>query len=179
LRELSLHILDLVENSIAAGAGRIEIRVVESRCQDLVRIEVGDNGRGMPAEKIERLSDPFVTRRKTRRVGFGLSLLEAAARRCEGKLIVESRPGQGTRVKAVFRRSHIDRAPVGDMAATFTTLVSLHPEADFLYTHEIDGRSLTVDTREVRKEIEDLPICDPVVVDHLNDFIRTSLKEMA
>jgi signal transduction histidine kinase len=84
MRELSLHILDVVENGITAGAGRIEIRVEESLTSDRLKITVRDNGPGMPPEKASNPEDPFITSRTTRRVGLGLSLLAAAARRCEG-----------------------------------------------------------------------------------------------
>ena len=97
MRELSLHILDIAENGITAGADCIHIRVDEARTADLLTMEIIDNGRGMPTEKIEKLADPFVTTRTTRRVGLGLSLLAAAAERCEGRLSVQSEPGAGTK----------------------------------------------------------------------------------
>ena len=112
MRELSLHILDLVENALTAGADRITVRVEESTATDRLSIRVQDNGKGMPEEKIRHLEDPFVTTRKTRRVGLGLSLLAAAARRCDGDLSVTAPPGRGTTVRADFRRSHIDLAPL-------------------------------------------------------------------
>lgn len=115
MQELSLHLLDLVENSIGAGAGRIAICVEDSAARDRLAITVRDDGRGMPADKAAHIDDPFVTTRETRRVGLGLSLLAAAARRCEGDIAVTAAPGGGAEVTAFFRRSHIDRAPLGDL----------------------------------------------------------------
>jgi len=179
LRELSLHILDVVENGITAGASCIAIRVEESSAADRLQINVHDDGRGMPAQKVHHVEDPFVTTRTTRRVGLGLSLLAAAARRCEGDIRVSAPPGKGTEVSATFRRSHIDRAPLGDMAATLGMLILGNPHIDFVYIHRLDDREFTLDTRELKRELEGVDLSDPVVVSHLTQSIRRSLRELA
>jgi len=178
LRELSLHILDIAENGITAGADCIHILVEEARNTDLLTIKITDDGQGMPAEKIKKLTDPFVTSRTTRRVGLGLSLLAAAAARCEGRLTVKTKPGAGTEVVATFRYSHIDRAPVGDMAATITTLIMGNPQIDFVYTHIINGEEFTLDTRELKAEMGDLSLTNPVIIHHLTASIRNSLGQL-
>ncbi|MBI5577570.1 MAG: ATP-binding protein [Deltaproteobacteria bacterium] len=179
MRELSLHVLDVVENGIAAGARCITIRVEESTARDRLEITIRDDGRGMPAEKIRNLADPFVTTRTTRRVGLGLSLLAAAARRCEGDIRVDAEPGRGTEVTAFFRRSHIDRAPLGDMAATMGMLIIGNPHLDIVYTHRLDEGEFVLDTRELKAELEGLSLSEPVVVQHLTESIRRSLNELA
>jgi hypothetical protein len=179
MRELSLHILDVVENGITAGAHCISIRVEESTAQDRLEITIADDGRGMPEEKIRRLSDPFVTTRTTRRVGLGLSLLAAAARRCEGDIRVNAAPGRGTQVTAFFRRSHIDRAPLGDMAATVGMLIIGNPQLDFVYIHRVDEREFVLDTRELKAELDVLSLSEPVLVQHLMESMRRSLNELA
>ncbi len=176
MRELSLHILDVVENGITAGAGRIEIRVEESRPADRLSIAVRDNGRGMPPEKAGNPEDPFITSRTTRRVGLGLSLLAAAARRCEGDLSVAAAPGRGTEVRAHFRHSHIDRAPLGDMAGTLSMLILGNPHIDFVYAHTVDGEELTLDTRELIDGGADLR--DPGTLRQLERWIRDTLERM-
>jgi len=153
--------------------------VEEARTADLLTIKITDNGQGMPAEKIEKLTDPFVTSRTTRRVGLGLSLLAAAAGRCEGRLTVKTEPGAGTEVGATFRYSHIDRAPVGDMPATITTLIMGNSQVDFIYTHIIDGQEFTLDTRELKAEMGDHSLTNPVIIHHLTASIRNSLGELA
>ena len=179
MRELSLHILDIAENGITAGADCIHILVDEARAGDLLTIKIRDNGQGIPVEKIAKLKDPFVTSRTTRRVGLGLSLLAAAAERCEGKFEVETEAGAGTEVVATFRYGHIDRAPVGDMASTITTLIIGNPDIDFVYTHIINGNNFIVDTRELRSELEDLSLSDPAVIYQLTNSIRNSLIQLA
>ena len=179
MRELSLHILDIAENSITAAADCIQILVNEARSGNLLTIVIEDNGRGMPAAKIENPADPFITTRTTRRVGLGLSLLEAAARRCDGKLEIDSEAGRGTRVVATFGYNHIDRAPLGDMASTITTLIMGNPRIDFVYTHIIDTNDFILDTRELRAGPADDTFADPVLIHHLSQSIRKSLNQLA
>ncbi|MCU0559787.1 MAG: ATP-binding protein [Desulfobacterales bacterium] len=176
MRELSLHILDVVENGITAGAGRIEIRVEESLAADRLKLTVRDDGPGMPPEKASNPEDPFITSRTTRRVGLGLSLLAAAARRCEGDLTVAAEPGRGTEVAAVFRHSHIDRAPLGDVAATLAMLIIGNPHIDFAYSHTVDGDEFSLDTRELSEGGADLS--DPGTVRLVEQGIREALATM-
>jgi anti-sigma regulatory factor (Ser/Thr protein kinase) len=179
LRELSLHILDIAENGITAGADCIRIEVNEDRTDDLLIIVIEDNGSGMPPDKLQNPTDPFITTRKTRRVGLGLSLLSSAADRCEGQMTIDSEPDRGTRVEARFRYSHIDRAPVGDMAATITTLIMGNPQIDFVYTHIIDSNDFVLDTRELKEDMQDQSLSDPVLIHHLTQSIRNSLDQLA
>jgi len=178
LRELALHILDIAENGITAGADCIQILVNENRREDLLTIAITDNGSGMPAEKFKNPADPFITSRTTRKVGLGLPLLAAAAQRCEGRLAIETEAGCGTQVTATFRYSHIDRAPVGDMAATITTLISGNPQIDFVYRHIADAEEFTLDTRDLRQGPQDDSLADPALLHHLTKSIRDSLNRL-
>ena len=180
MRELSLHILDIAENGITAGADCIQIRVNEDRRgENLLTIVIADNGSGMPADKLQKPTDPFITTRTTRRVGLGLSLLAAAADRCEGKLEIETDPDRGTRVQATFRYNHIDRAPVGDMASTITTLIMGNPQVDFVYTHIIDNQDFVLDTRDLKENEQDQSLADPMLLYQLTQSIRNSLSALA
>ena len=152
MEDLSLHILDIVENSIAAMAKRIEIRIDEDQANDLVTIEIKDDGKGMDERTLKKALDPFFTTRTTRRVGLGLSLLAQAAEDSEGTFDISSSPGKGTTVNATFRMSHPDCKPMGDIGQTIQVLVISHPEIDFLYEHKIDNSTYRFDTREVHKE---------------------------
>jgi signal transduction histidine kinase len=160
MEDLSLHILDIVENSIAAMAKRIEIRIEEDQAKDLVTIEIKDDGKGMDEQTMEKALDPFFTTRPvlssaegtTRRVGLGLSLLAQAAKDSEGTFDLSSEPDKGTTVNATFRLSHPDCKPMGDIGQTIQVLVISHPEIDFLYEHKNDNSTYRFDTREVRKE---------------------------
>lgn len=178
MKEVALHVLDIAENGTTAGAGIIRISIDEARMNDRLEIIVQDDGNGILPEKLVQVTDPFVTTRTTRRVGLGLSLLEAAARRCGGRMTIESGAGEGTRVTAVFQYNHIDRAPMGDMAGTLTTLIAGHPDVDFIYTHRVDGDDFTLDTREIRKEAGTGSLEGPRVIHILKDLIDRSLGQL-
>jgi anti-sigma regulatory factor (Ser/Thr protein kinase) len=179
LRELALHILDIAENGISAGANRIEITVDEARSQDRLTIVIRDNGRGMPPEKMKHVADPFVTTRTTRRVGLGLPLFAAAATRCGGDMQVRSEPGKGTEVTATFQFDHIDRAPLGDMAGTIATLIVGNPHIDVVYSHSVDGKSFELDTGEIRRELGEVALDDPIVMRTITESIRSSINQLA
>ena len=155
MEDLSLHILDIVENSIIAKASTIRIKVVEDMEKDLLTIEIRDNGQGMDEETVKKVLDPFFTTRTTRKVGLGLSLLGQAARESGGNIEIESEPGRGTRVEATFGYSHIDRKPLGNMEATLTTLIVGNPEVDFIYEHKKGELEYRLDTKEVRARIRE------------------------
>jgi len=152
MEDLSLHILDVAENSIAASATRIEIKIDEDRAKDLLSIEIRDNGKGMDEETARRATDPFFTTRTTRRVGLGLSLLAQAAEASGGRMELESSPSAGTVVRACFRLSHPDCKPLGDMEQTIMTLVAGHPEIDIVYEHSKDDSTYCFDTRETGRK---------------------------
>ena len=172
MRELSLHILDLLENAVEAGASIIEIKIEEDLKTDWMVIEITDNGRGMRQELIERVLNPFYTTRTTRHVGLGLPLFLEAARRCGGDLVIQSSPGKGTRVRATFRHRHIDRAPLGDMTgALMAILLSEHP-VDLDYCHTVDSGVFRFDSSEIRKELENVPLSHPKVRDWLFHVLR-------
>jgi hypothetical protein len=176
--ELSMHILDIVQNSLAAGSTRVEIRIQEDLPQDLLVIEVKDNGRGISDAMLPRVTDPFVTSRTTRPVGLGLPLLKEAAERCEGCLEVYSEENRGTRVVARFRLDHFDRAPLGDMGETVGILIAGNPSVDFLYEHRVDARIYLLETQEMRQILGSVGLDDPSVLDFVRQDIQMGLKKI-
>ena len=151
MEDLSLHILDVAENSISSEAKRIEIRINEDPDNDVLTIEIKDDGKGMDEPTRQKALDPFFTTRTTRRVGLGLPMLAQAAREAGGKIDLDSNPGHGTTVKATFGYSHPDCKPMGDIQQTILTLVMGHPDIDFLYEHAKNGSLYRFDTRELTK----------------------------
>ena len=173
MRELSLNILDIAQNSLSAGAGLVTLTVDEDSGADSLTLRVEDDGRGMDADTLQRVRDPFYTTRTTRKVGMGIPLFRMAAEMTGGSLDIVSEPGKGTAVTASFSLSHIDRMPLGDMAGTVTALIRLNPGVDFVYRHTVDGRSFEMDTRELRAQLGDVPLSEPDV----RDWIDGSLRE--
>ena len=136
MEDISLHILDIVENSIAVSASRVEITVVEDMEKDLLLVEIKDNGQGMSEDRLEKVLDPFFTTKSVRKVGLGLPLLAQAARQSGGDIEIESKVGIGTRVKATFQHSHPDRKPLGDIPETMRILRASNPDIEFVYKYE-------------------------------------------
>ncbi|MBU5450340.1 ATP-binding protein [Acetivibrio sp. MSJd-27] len=178
MKELSLHILDIIQNSVNAGASIIEIEIEEEEKEDIFRFSVKDNGCGMSADFLRKVKDPFTTTRTTRKTGLGIPLLEAAAVQCGGRLDIVSEPGKGTAVTAVFQNSHIDRAPLGDMAQTMVTVISGSPEIDFLYTHIKNGQSFVFQTEDLRRVLQGVPLDTPEIIGWIEEAVREGLAEI-
>ncbi len=175
VKELSLHILDVSENGINAGADLVRITVEEARTDNRLRIIIADNGRGIPAGLIQNVTDPFYTTRTTRRVGLGLSLFEAAARQCNGSMRVESMPGKGTSVTAEFEYNHIDRAPLGDMVGTLISLIIGYPDVEFEYIHTVNSRCFEMKTTDIKNMFDGRPVSDPAVFRKLRTVLQDGL----
>lgn len=178
MKELSLHILDIAQNSIKAGAKNIEIKIEENSAENLLTIEVNDNGCGMSKEFLEKVKDPFVTTRTTRKMGMGISLFEAAAIQCGGRLDIDSEVGVGTKLKAQFALDSIDRAPIGDMAETMMTIISGAPQPEYLYEHKKDGKEFVFDTAQIKEILGDIPLDMPEVLSWITGYIKEGLTEL-
>lgn len=144
MEDISLHVLDIAENAVAAGAARVEIRVTED--DDLLTIEIEDDGKGLDEEGLKKAADPFFTTKKGKRVGLGLSLLSQAAEEASGDFEIKSEVGRGTLVKASFRTSHTDCKPMGDMGQTLGALIAGHPGVRFTYVYRKGETQYSLDT---------------------------------
>lgn len=173
-----MHILDIVQNSISAGATRVTLTVDEAPGADLLTIVIGDNGKGMTSEQVSRLSDPFFTSRTTRKVGMGIPLLMDSARQSGGDVRIESEPGKGTEVTAVFGYSNIDRPLLGDVANALMLLVSSNPALDFLFTYRYNGDEYLFDTVDVREILGDDALKDLTIIRNLEEMIKDNMREI-
>jgi anti-sigma regulatory factor (Ser/Thr protein kinase) len=176
MEDLSLHILDIAENSVTAGATKIEIRITEDIRGNLLIIEIEDNGKGMEEEMLKHACDPFYTTRKIREVGLGIPLLAQATRESNGTIEINSTKGKGTRISASFRYNDIDRKPMGDMGKTMSVLILSRPDMDIYYEHRINDETYTFDTSEIKKELDGIPINSPEVISIIKDSISTWLR---
>jgi hypothetical protein len=179
MREITLHLLDIVENSIAAQATSIQVFVLEDLAADQLIARVEDNGKGMTPEMVESVIDPFVTSRTTRKVGLGIPLFKAAAEASNGTLWIESDLGQGTSLTAAFQRSHIDRMPLGDLPGTLLAMLVAHPEVHWKFTYqarysaEEEPESFDFDDLSIKEILGDISLTEPEVL----TFLRGELEE--
>ncbi|MBQ3903964.1 MAG: sensor histidine kinase [Eubacterium sp.] len=177
MKELSLNILDVAENSVKAGAALTEILIDENG--DALTLTIKDDGCGMDEETVKAVTDPFYTTRTTRKVGLGVPLLKLAAEQTGGSLTVKSDTGEnhGTEVTAVFNKNHIDFTPLGDVTASILTLIQGHPDTDFYFSHRRDGKEVTLDTRELRVVLDGVPLDTYEVIKWIEEYIKEQYEQ--
>ena len=178
MKELSLHILDIVQNSIKAEAKNIAIDIEENSATDTLTITVTDDGCGMSEEFLARVRDPFTTTRTTRKTGMGISLFEAAAVQTGGNLDIKSKLGEGTTLTVTFGLTNIDRAPLGNMAGTMVAIIGGAPDINYIYKHKTDKGEFVLDTRDLREVLGDVPFDVPEVLEWINGYIEEGLAEI-
>ena len=178
MRELSLNVLDIAQNSVSANASLIEIELTEDTKNHDLLIGIYDNGKGMTPEQVENVRDPFFTTRTTRKVGMGIPLFKFAAEMTGGKLDIESEVGVGTKVRAYFKTDHLDFTPVGDMTSTMISLITMNLHIDFLYRRKIDVREFTLDTRQLKEILGDFPLNEPSIAMWIQQYINENTKQL-
>jgi hypothetical protein len=180
MRELSLNVMDIAQNSISAGAKLIAIDIFEDSKADSMIILISDNGCGMTAEQTAGVTDPFFTTRTTRKVGLGIPLFKMEAEMTGGEFEIVSEKGIGTTVTAKFVPSHVDMIPLGDINSTVLLLVTCNDDRDFVFRHRIDLREFTLDTRELRSVLENgTALSSPDVAEWMKGYLseQTQLIE--
>ena len=178
MRELSLNVLDIAQNSISAGALLVEIEVIEDSVNHDLLIGIYDDGKGMTPEQLESVRDPFFTTRTTRKVGMGIPLFKFAAEMTGGRLEMESEVGVGTKVRAYFKTDHLDFTPIGDMTSTIITLVTMNLHMDFIYRRKLNSKEFTVDTRQLKEILGDVPLNEPSIVSWMQQYINENTKQL-
>ena len=178
MRELSLNVLDIAQNSISAGALLVEIEVIEDSVNHELLIGIYDDGKGMTPEQLESVRDPFFTTRTTRKVGMGIPLFKFAAEMTGGRLEMESEVGVGTKVRAYFKTDHLDFTPIGDMTSTIITLVTMNLHMDFIYRRKLNSDEFAVDTRQLKEILGDVPLNEPSIVSWIQQYINENTKQL-
>ncbi len=176
MQELSMNVLDIAQNSVAAGASLVFITLKFDTDKSTLLLKIDDDGKGIPPEMLKNITDPFVTSRTTRKVGLGLPFLKMAAEMTGGHMDIKSEVGKGTKVRATFTTGHIDLAPIGDMASTVATLIQCNPHMDFVYTVTCDGESFCADTREIKQVLDGVSVESPEIALWLKDFLHENTQ---
>ncbi len=178
MRELSLHILDLAQNSIEAGARHLKIDINENE-NSYFTFAIADDGRGMTEEMVKKVRDPFVTTRLTRKVGMGIPFMDMVTAQCGGYFDIKSKPGEGTVVKAAFKADNIDRPPLGDIAGSIAVLLAGAPQIELVFTYNAAGGSFVFDTQEVRAVLgNETDFAHPEIYRWTEDYLRQQLNAL-
>ncbi|MFN8241921.1 MAG: ATP-binding protein [Bacteroidales bacterium] len=178
MKSIALNILDIIQNSIDAGADRIALEITDSIKEDNITVTIRDNGRGMSKELLEKATDPFVTTRKTRRTGFGLPLMKYHAELTGGYITIESGINRGTNLIVRFVRSHIDRQPLGDIPGMLTILIGANRDIEFLYTHETDEGVYSFSTEETKDYLGIKTLCNNTLLKEIGEMVSVNLEEI-
>ena len=176
MRELSLNILDIAQNSITANASLITIEVLENTVEHTLLIGIYDNGKGMSEEQVKSVIDPFFTTRTTRKVGMGIPLFKMAAEQTGGSLEIESELGVGTQIRAIFKTDSVDFTPLGDVASTIQMLITMNTDRNFVYKHKVDEKEFVCDTRELKAILGDVPLDTYEVSQWILEFIKENTE---
>ncbi len=178
MQDISLHLLDLAQNSIAAGATLVEITIQEFPKEGSMWLRIRDNGKGMDEQQLKQVSDPFYTTRTSRKVGLGIPLFRASAEATGGYLKITSRKDEGTTLQALFCTDHIDCLPLGKLEDTMVTLIYLNPEVNFKFCREFPDNQFYFSTDEVREILGEMSITEPTVIDWIREYIKNGLEEL-
>ena len=178
MRELSLNILDIAQNSISAGASLTEIVVNENTKEQTLLIGIYDNGCGMTEEQVKSVIDPFFTTRTTRKVGMGIPLFKMSCEQTGGKFTIESEKGVGTKINALYKTDSIDFTPLGDIASTIVTIVSMNADKEFLYRRVLDDKEFIFSTVEIKKILDGVPLSEPSVMNWIEEYLNEQYNEL-
>lgn len=179
MKEISLHILDILQNSVAASAKRIELEICEDAQSDLLTIRITDDGCGISREKLQSVLDPFTTSRTTRKVGMGLPMFKASAEQAGGSLGITSAVGQGTQVTATYRLTHIDRPPLGDLPGTVLAQVMGSPNIRFVCRYQAGDAVFEFDTHLIQQELgPEVPITHPAVTQWMKEYLSEGIRSI-
>jgi hypothetical protein len=175
MTDICAHLVDIVSNSVAAGAKNIRIAIAESKRTDLLTMEVTDDGRGMDRETTGRVLDPFFSTKTGHKVGLGVPLLKGTAETCGGTFALSSEVGKGTSIVATFRLTHPDLPPLGNLRDTFLALTVSYPDVDFVFEYNTDTTTFFLDTKDIRSELGGIPINHPEVITFLGKYLDERL----
>ncbi len=178
MRELSLNVMDVAQNSVRAEADLVRITVEESDKEDRLTISIADNGCGMTEDQVRQVIDPFFTTRTTRKVGLGVPLFKLSAEQTGGSFDIQSKVGEGTTTTASYVKSHVDMTPLGDINSTVKILIQCNPQIDFIFTHSTDKGSFTLDTRELREVLGDVSLDTPDVLEWIGQYLEENTQNI-
>lgn len=178
MKDLSLHILDIMQNSIRAEATRIELRIEEDTTKNKFIIEIIDNGKGVDEEVRKNITNPFTTTRTLRKVGLGVAFLKQICDECAGDLKIESQKNKGTKVTVTMQHNHIDRLPLGEISKTITTLIMAKPTIHYVYTHKYNGQIFNFDAKQIEDVLDGVAINNLEIIKWIEEYIERNLDEI-
>jgi len=173
-----LHILDIVQNSVAAGAKNITVEVIDNIEKNIYSITVTDDGSGMSKDEAEKVIDPFYTTRTTRKVGLGIPLMKLNAELTGGSFAIDTEKGKGTKINALFKHNHVDRPIMGDIAGVFVLSMVSYENIRWVYNHKTAFGEYKIDSYEIAEAMKGVSLNQNKVIKFLKEMINENLKEI-
>lgn len=178
MKELSLHILDLVQNSLEAGGHCVIVKINEDENGFFV-FSVEDDGRGMSEEMVKQVRDPFVTTRLTRKVGLGIPFIDMTTAQSGGELTIESEKGCGTVIRATYLKDHLDRPPLGDIVSTIKVILAGAPELRLMLHYLVGTSEFIFDSQELRGILgPELDFSNPEISAWLGGYLEQEINKV-
>ena len=178
MKELAMHVYDLMENSTAANSSLVKLTIRDSLKDNVYAFTIEDNGKGMSPEFLAKVTDPYTTSRTTRKVGLGLPLIKMNSENCGGGMKIESAVGKGTTLNFWFQHNHWDRPPMGDLSGTIVMLCAAHQDIHIIYRHITDEGEFVFDTDEIHEALDGMDMNDVKVYNWLKDMVQENLEEI-
>lgn len=178
MKDISLHVLDIVQNSISAKATLIEVAIKDLDQKNEYTVTIKDNGKGIPPDILETITDPWTTTRRTRKVGLGIPLFKQNAELTGGTFQITSEINKGTQLCAQFINDHIDRLPSGDLSGVYLMLVTANPKLEFVFSHQTDCGEFVFDTREVKQILGDVSLNESSIRTFLKEMLQENIQEL-
>ncbi len=177
MEDLAMQMLEIIMNTVHADSREIEIRIVDSEAENLISMTVSDDGKGMNKALLQRVTDPFVTTRETRRIGMGIPFMKGLTEQCGGRFSMRSRPGEGTMLTATVQRDHIDTPPMGDLGEMMMNSIQADENIDYKFNYRTDKGEFAFDTREAREMLDGVSLLEPSILLWLRDYIRQGVEQ--
>ncbi len=178
MKDLSLHIMDLLQNSTVVDSTLITLDIKDSLKENVFKFTITDNGRGMSKEFLAKVTDPYSTTRKTRKVGLGLPLIKMNSESCNGGFNIESELGKGTKLSFWFEHNHLDRPPMGDLAGVFVLIIAQNEDIRFKLNYQTDIDTFEFDTLEVKEALDGMSLNNMDIIKMLREMIEENLKDI-
>lgn len=175
MEDISSHIMDIVMNSVTAEAKHISVIIEKDPRTSILGLTIADDGVGMDDETAQKVQDPFFSTKTGRKVGLGIPLLKGTAETTGGSFELTSARGAGTTIRATFDSRHPDLPPMGNVRDTFFVLIASHPDVDFNFHYFVDGKDFTLDTGELKRELDGVPVNHPEVISFLSKYLDEHL----
>lgn len=177
MQNLSMHLLDIASNSVRANADTILIRLKNSQKENVISLEIQDNGKGMDEAMIQAVQDPFYTTRTTRRIGLGIPLFKGLAEQCEGTFTLESQVNRGTRIQVTMRKDHWDVPPLGDIGDAVVLVIDMNEKNHVHFDYTNDYKQFSFDSEEIKAMLDGVSICEPEIRQWCKDYINQAIQE--